>query len=165
MYTQSTISVPACKMSPTHSPTVCMSPSGHRHPEHSHGDLVVVGDSCSPAAALTVGRSLNRWRQRCCWGCSRGDHEEGSRGRQQIAQRASRGMQAEGRHAAQVCSCCGGGSLGYPGQRVYVEIALSRQLTPLIRRTQRFEAHIWDDRRQVYLGGYDVSTSGGGPSL
>lgn len=24
------------------------------------------------------------------------------------------------------------------------------------RRTQRFEAHIWEDRRQVYLGAYDA---------
>ena len=30
---------------------------------------------------------------------------------------------------------------------------------PRCRRTQRFEAHIWEDRRQVYLGGYDVSGS------
>ena len=33
---------------------------------------------------------------------------------------------------------------------------------PPPRRTQRFEAHIWEDRRQVYLGGYDVSGEGGG---
>jgi hypothetical protein len=33
------------------------------------------------------------------------------------------------------------------------------------RRTQRFEAHIWEERRQIYIGGYDVSVHLGSYSI
>lgn len=29
------------------------------------------------------------------------------------------------------------------------------------RRTKRWEAHIWDDKKQVYLGGFDVEEHAG----
>ena len=29
------------------------------------------------------------------------------------------------------------------------------------RRTKRWEAHIWDDKKQVYLGGFDIEEHAG----
>lgn len=33
------------------------------------------------------------------------------------------------------------------------------------RRTKRWEAHIWDDKKQVYLGGFDVEEHAGAATL
>lgn len=33
------------------------------------------------------------------------------------------------------------------------------------RRTKRWEAHIWDDKKQVYLGGFDVEEHAGIPAI
>ena len=40
-------------------------------------------------------------------------------------------------------------------------ISLMHPLALSCRRTKRWEAHIWDDKKQVYLGGFDIEEHAG----
>lgn len=40
-------------------------------------------------------------------------------------------------------------------------IAITHALYPPPRRTKKWEAHIWDNRKQLYLGGYDIEEHAG----